>query len=64
MSFTSGKEKKVKALSLPLRRPRMALAIGEGRESLEGERVKCKGFSYTTLPIDSGDTSLPGYMVC
>ena len=59
VSFASGKEKKVKALSLQLRRPRMALAIGEGRESLEGERVKYKGLSYTTLPRDSGYVSLP-----
>lgn len=58
VSFASGKEK-VKALSLQLRRPRMALAIGEGRESLEGERVKYKGLSYTTLPRDSGYISLP-----
>ena len=63
VSFTSGKEKKVKALSLQLRRPRMALAIGEGREILEGERIKYKGLSYTTLPRDSGYTSIPAYMV-
>ena len=43
----------------------MALAIGEERqESLWGEGVKYKGLTYTTLPIDSGCTSLPACMVC
>lgn len=45
--------KKVKA-SFRLRKPRMALPIGEGQESLEGERAECEGFvlTCTSLPRD------------
>lgn len=65
VSFTSGKEQKVKTSSLQLKRHRMALAIGEGQESLGGgERVKYKGLTGTTLPRDSGCTNLPACMVC
>lgn len=60
VSLTAGKQQQVKASLLQLTRPGMALAIGAGQESLEGERVKYKGLELTgkALPRDPGCTSL------
>lgn len=52
VSLASGKELKVKARALQLRRLRMASAVGDGQESSRAERVKYKGLLLprTTFP--------------
>lgn len=58
-SFLGKSRKKVMALLLQLRRPRMALAIGGGQKSLGRERVKYRdGCSLAQPCPDTGCTSL------
>lgn len=47
-----GKTRRSRPLSLELRRPRVAWAVGQGQESLRAERVKYKGLllTRTTFP--------------